>query len=176
MIRVECEYCGELFDAERASAKYCCDSHKTLACRQRKEIEQAELDRQEELDRITDGIKRYDEEQRIAKEAFFTRLDEQNRKWKVEGQLQYAKKVKQEEQRRAVLADKRKKERAIEIEKANTRLQLRLFGVMAAFGVGYHLFNSIQPKDNGVSKPNGADSIENETDSGEEKDFHEHPD
>jgi hypothetical protein len=31
-----CEYCGVEFIAERSTAKFCCDSHKTLACRDRK--------------------------------------------------------------------------------------------------------------------------------------------
>ena len=42
-----CEYCQNEFEALRDSAKYCCDSCKTLACRQRRVDEQEQYEQEE---------------------------------------------------------------------------------------------------------------------------------
>jgi hypothetical protein len=43
----DCEYCGNEFTAQRETAKYCCDSCKTLACRQRRVDEQVQAEAEE---------------------------------------------------------------------------------------------------------------------------------
>lgn len=44
MISVQCKYCGTDFSAKRFSAKYCCDSCRTMACRRRRQAEAREFE------------------------------------------------------------------------------------------------------------------------------------
>lgn len=43
----ECEYCGNIFSAQRGTAKYCSDSCKTLAYRKRRTIEEEKIKQEE---------------------------------------------------------------------------------------------------------------------------------
>jgi hypothetical protein len=60
IVHKQCEHCGNEYTAIRSSAKYCSDSCKTIACRDRKEKERKEKLEKDEQKRL--------ERERIEKE------------------------------------------------------------------------------------------------------------
>jgi len=138
----QCEYCGDEFEAIRDSAKYCSDSHRSLANRQRRRNEEIEYERecqQEEYDemcRISDEEQLKREEQAIAQQA------EQKLIKEAEHKIREEQRRIDEQQRRIKQDEKREKESKIILQKAEINLKLKVLGGVALFGIIGNFLNS----------------------------------
>lgn len=144
MINKYCQYCGTLFEAERSSAKFCCNSCKTKANTQRRENEFIE---DQKLQRLA-FIAQEAENKRIKDEKYLAELRDQN--------LQLIKQRNQRMQlKRAKDAEKRKEERDKKRKAAEDKFHRKVTGALLLLAFGYKVYKELtKPKDK--SKPDDS--------------------
>lgn len=134
-IYIDCSWCGVEFLATKSTAKYCCDSHKTLANRERRRLEEIEDERIERDKAIFEWQKKIiaEEKQRkdkvAAEQAAQKLIQDEKSKNRAEKQ-----RIEKENQR--IAAEKRRKaENKRIVQKAETKLKLYALGGLALFGL-----------------------------------------
>ena len=132
---IECQYCGSEFEAERSSAKYCSDSHKTLANRERRHLEAIEYERQlqqaeldETISRIEENRKRIDKQAAAELSERIRVADEERKQYKEQQTIK-------DENRRQDVNDRRRVECERSAERADLKLKLTGIGIISAFGL-----------------------------------------
>jgi len=138
----QCEYCGDEFEAIRDNAKYCCDSHRSLANRKRRRNEELEYERERQQEEYDDMCRIRDEEQRKREEQALAQQAEQNLIKEAERKTCDEQHRKDDEQRRIKQNEKRKKESEKRLQKAEMNFKLKVLGGVALFGIVNHFFNS----------------------------------
>ncbi|MBK6965120.1 MAG: hypothetical protein IPH20_14570 [Bacteroidales bacterium] len=127
MILLECEYCGDSYQAERISSKYCSDSCKSMAYRKRKvDYEQALIALQQKklIDQAHEKwLAEFNEKNRLEsinrQERLEQEMNERLRKAEVERQ---ERKEKYDKER--ALKRKKHEQRMAEIERENSQNEL----------------------------------------------------
>jgi predicted nucleic acid-binding Zn ribbon protein len=139
MIWIECEYCGTAYCAERNSRKYCSDSCKTMANRQRRRDEEMAITRIKiqrtvikYIDQeIEDMRKRHQQsEEENAKQQEIQMLENQQREIEKQKQLEIERQEKVEKDRlakEAKIADEKLKKAAREAENIKKAQLAELF-------------------------------------------------
>lgn len=140
----QCKYCGDEFEAIRDSAKYCCDSHRSLANRQRRRDEEIEYERECQQEEYDEFCRIRDEEQRKKEEQALAQLAERNLIKEAERKTREEQRRNEEQVRRTKQEEKRKKENEIRLKKAETNFKLKVFAGAALFGIVNHFINSTE--------------------------------
>lgn len=107
--RIACQWCGEDHDAKRSDKKYCCDSCKTMACRQRRKDEEilrnptgnGQTECKTEIIYSTSYYEKI-ENQKIQEQK--SRLDQELAKKRAE-QIENQKRIEREEQRAKAMVE-----------------------------------------------------------------------
>jgi hypothetical protein len=162
-IEKSCQYCGAEYTAERDSAKYCSNSCKTLACRQRRENERiAYLQEQKriEIDRI---YRQEAADFRILKEQFEAKWAEQDQKLEEERKQREEHQIKEMEQHLALKVKHRKREREKRIKKNNDTQKLKIIGTAAAVQLGYLLIESFIGSKNNLNMSQNKEEADSAT-------------
>lgn len=140
MITRNCNHCGYEYTAEQTTSKYCSDSCKTLANRQRRkneeiaERQQQEQAMQEEEKRQAEELDRQRKEKIEAEQAETKKIEEQKR---IDA---WARIHQQNQLKRTREAEKRRKELDKSIKESRERFQLRVLGIAVVASLGYHIF------------------------------------
>lgn len=138
MIQIHCEYCGKSFFAERNSARYCCDSHKTLASRERKNLEVCELKMRQ---------------RQIASDAWERRLENERKEAEAKAANEAADRKRKEDEERKIYKErkqnrefrKRMRENEAQAKKADLQLKLLGLGLCVAYGIANTFTKSTVP-------------------------------
>lgn len=131
----ECEHCGSDFTCDRNSAKFCSDSCKSLANRQRRKLEAAAGAQQlqkAKFDKVLDDMV-------VKQDGLLKQLHVNIAEQKP---LNEGEKVRNDENQqtndaasRIFKKDKQKREKANEVEKTNTKIKLLGIGAMLVIGI-----------------------------------------
>ena len=159
MIRLECEYCGSEFQAERVSAKFCSDSHKVLFHRQQRRLDEIENKRQlqqDEFDEIKRGI---NEDKRKRKKQADDEFAERMRVADIEQRKRKEEQKLKDEKRRNEQKERQRVEREKRAENAALKFNLTGLGIISAIGL-VNLFLNHKTEQNNVNNPdhNQSDS------------------
>lgn len=158
MIRLECEYCGSEFEAERSSAKYCCDSHKTLASRERKHDEEVEYERQLQQAELNERRSRIEENLKRQEKQAAAELAERRQIAANEQKAYKEQQTKKAELRRQKEKDRRRVEEKKRNEKADLDFKLIGLGVISVLGLANLFFNHNPKLSNNNNKPDDKQS------------------
>ncbi len=137
-----CSFCGAEFEAERSSARYCCNSHKVLFHRQLRQQEEMEYQQQQRQADFIETKRRIAEAQIKKDEQIKADFDEKMRIASLEHKVQ-------EEQRRKIMEkqhlkdrEKKKIQNEKSFEKANIKLKLAGLGILSAISIANLLLNN----------------------------------
>jgi len=147
MIVQECLYCGAEFDAERSTAKYCCDSHKTLAYRQRREqeeFEESERCRQAAFEKYQLQLF---EERKIKANQEEAERAEQHRKLEAERLASYETRRKEDQERRKNKHKKLQKLNTEQSQSSMLKINLAVFAGLAVLSLATGQINAKDKKD-----------------------------
>lgn len=137
-----CSFCGAEFEAERSSARYCCDSHKVLFHRQLRQQEEIEYQQQQRQSDFIETKRRIAEAQRNKDEQIKADFDEKMRIASLERKAQEEQRTKIMEQQRLKDREKKKLQNEKSSEKANLKIKLVGLGILSAIGIANLLFNN----------------------------------
>ena len=179
MIRLECEYCGAEFEAERSSARYCCDSHKVLFHRQLRQQEEMDYQQQQRQADFIETKRRIAEAQRKKDEQIKADFDEKMRIANLERKAQDEQRTKIMEQQRLKDREKKRIQNEKSSEKANIKFKLAGLGILSALGIVNLLLNNGTETDSSIklagevqtTPPNAAETpLETENSDNSESD------
>lgn len=173
MTSIECEYCGVYFAAERTSARYCCNSHKTMANLQRRENEKVVLRRKIEQDKWLEWSRQQTEASRKRQEQFEAEQDERKRLHAEENRKSDEKMAADAAIKHKAAAEKRKKDHEKALIKMDEDLKIKGFYILLLLGAANLILNSVlnptkdaPPTD--TMNPSGTSTNDQPATSGEE--------
>jgi DNA-directed RNA polymerase subunit RPC12/RpoP len=137
-----CSFCGAEFEAERSSARYCCDSHKVLFHRQLRQQEEMEYQQQQRQADFIETKRRIANAQKQKDEQIKADFDEIMRIASLERKAQQEQRTKIMEQQRLKDREKKKIQNEKSSEKANLKLKLAGVGILSAIGLATLLLNN----------------------------------
>ena len=137
-----CSFCGAEFEAERSSARYCCDSHKVLFHRQLRQQEEMVHQQQQRQSDFIETKRRIADAQRKKDEQIKADFDEKMRLADIEHKAQGEQRTKIMEQQHLKDREKKKIQNEKSSEKANLKFKLAGLGILSAIAIANLLLNN----------------------------------
>ena len=158
-VTIICSWCNNEFIAKRPTAKFCCDSHKSLANRERRRLEEIEDERIEQENAFYEWQQKLEEEEKqrkdkaAAEQAALKLIQDEESK-------QRAEKQRIEKEHKRIIAEKRRKaENEKFAQKAEIKLKLYALGGLALYGLADKILSdAFRDKDKNKHGPGNVKS------------------
>jgi cation transport ATPase len=152
-----CIWCEASFETSRSSALYCCDSHKTLTCRLRKNQAEAKIIRQQQQAQIAEIERKENERKKELDDRANDELVEQKRIKDEESNAWEERRKNNKEQLRNWKNEKQRKDREKREKKAEQKRQFWIIGGAAVIGIAVHFYNQKGSANKEAPKPDIID-------------------